>query len=146
MLVDCFIPENMSFFLKKNFIQVKVGFYRKKLISLGIKQSTSVLVQTLRKLFWQNFAANFLLFFSFFAQKMLKITFLTSVWSKYTTSGDFSQDLIFQLIIFFCKTNSLVSNIQFKSGSSGRTYLFLFYFYFFIFYFLHLSSYLALTI
>ena len=66
----------------------------KNFFFLGIKHSTSVLLQTYKtNIFLLNFAANFLIswLFSFLAQKTLKIKISASVWSapkhwsKYTT-------------------------------------------------------------
>ena len=108
-LVDCFIPQKMSFFyiltsvwrkiiVIYNFSQVKTCFYRKKVIFLGIKQLTSVLVQPLKNVCLANFAANFLLFFSFLAQKTLKMTILTSIGSaQHPNARQNIQQLSFRL-------------------------------------------------
>ena len=48
---------------------------------MGIKQSTSILVQTKKKQFFDKICCKFLAFFEFFAQKTLKMAISTSVWS-----------------------------------------------------------------
>ena len=56
----------------------KSNKFAAKTIFWGIKHSTSVLVQTKKNLFCGKFIT-FLHFFSFLAEKMLKMTILTSV-------------------------------------------------------------------
>ena len=70
--------SDLQLFIGKNmFLEKKAQFF------LRIKQSTSVLVQTQKTCFLQNFAANFVLSFRFLTQKMLKMTISTSVWSAH---------------------------------------------------------------
>ena len=69
------------FYLNAHFNAKRVRL-KKKAHFLGIKQSTSVLVQIKKNCFYLlQFAANFLLFQFFFAAKTLKMTISTNVWS-----------------------------------------------------------------
>ena len=71
-----FYSQKMRHFKGKNvFLEKKAHFFGNKTVSqlLGANSKKHV--------FLQKFAANFLLFLSFFAEKMLRMTISTSVWT-----------------------------------------------------------------
>ena len=77
-------------------MQLTFGFLKRWSggIFMGIKQSTSVLVQTYKNVFLAKFYCKFLAFFSFFAQKMLKMTISTSIWcAQHPKAGQNKQQL-----------------------------------------------------
>ena len=78
---QCFLFKKAT---KSCDLQLFIGenvFLEKKAIFLGIKQSTSALVQTLKKRgFYKNLLQISCFFFSFFAEKTLKMTISTSIW------------------------------------------------------------------
>ena len=78
----------------QHFIGKNVFLEKKKLIFWGIKQSTSVWVTTQKNLFLAKMCRKFLAFLIFFAEKMLKLTILTSFWgAQHPNAGQNIQHL-----------------------------------------------------
>ena len=88
--------KNELFFAKNKFLHIKSceSLTIKKNIFWGIKQSTSVLVQALKNMF---FCKNVRQISCFFAEKMLKMTISTSFWSvQHPNTGRNVQHLTFE--------------------------------------------------
>ena len=93
---------------------------------LGIKQLTSVLVQTLKKHVFSKICCKFLAFFSFFAEKMLKMTISTSVWSvEHPNTGQNVQlwNILILLIFRWCLINVLFNAKQKLLWASSKALL-----------------------
>ena len=117
MLVVCFIPKNISFYLLKH-------------------QSTSVLVQTLKNIFLQNFAANFFLFLLFSTKNAENDYFDQSLecaapkrWSKYTTvcNIDLFKEMRPDETGPFCLSSKYLADLWCRAAYSGH-YMICFFF------------------
>ena len=76
-------------------------FLEKKAVFLGIKQSTSVLVQTQKNVSFAKCCCKFLAFFCFLPLIMLKMTISTSVWvAQHPNAVQNLQQLVPQISLF----------------------------------------------
>ena len=96
-------------------------FLEEKAHFLGIKQSTSVLVQIKKNLFFAQICCKFLAFLRFFAAKTLKMSISTSVWSaQHPNAGRSIQHMANELI--GVKTQKLHSPVVYFDQRLGAAH------------------------